>query len=559
MTYRMSTVVALLLAAGHGSALAEGALTRHALLVGANNGGYGRVELKYAVSDARNVAGVLQELGGVEPRDVVMLDQPDRAALTAALRDLGVRTASAAGSGRSEVLFYYSGHADEQGLLLGGQRYSYRALRDAVSAVPADVRIVVLDACASGAITRLKGGQRRKPFLVDASSEMRGHVFLTSSSADEGAQESDRIGASFFTHYLVSGLRGAADVSGEGKVTLNEAYQFAFNETLGRTARTGAGVQHPAYEIDLSGTGDVVMTDLRHTSATLVLAKNLSGRCFIRDDGERLVVELYKTGGRSVELGLDAGEYAVRCEREHGSLVSRPALGEGTRLVLTDEDFTPAPGEPARLRGDVGPVRRPGTLAGRSAFSLHFGLRKDGGVTTRSTDALGFTTRTNIDGVGGGLSYTHWLDENLAVTLTAAGVAVDAQLTSRDYAAVGIEDSTATVSSLLVGLRRDFPGTAHNVRPYAALAVGPVIGVGSVTRVEAANSSETDVTTMVAFGARLGGGVDFQINRHFMLGVRGSYNFVTDFDRELVGQRNYSGFEMGLEFSFPFGRGRPAS
>ena len=45
----------------------------------------------------------------------------------------------------------------------------------------------------------------------------------------EAAQESDRICASYFTHYLVSGFRGAADLSGDGKVTLNEAYQFAFN------------------------------------------------------------------------------------------------------------------------------------------------------------------------------------------------------------------------------------------------------------------------------------------------------------------------------------------
>jgi hypothetical protein len=49
---------------------------------------------------------------------------------------------------------------------------------------------------------------------------MRGHAFLTSSAASEVAQESDRIRASYFTYYLVSGLRGAADVTGEGKVTL---------------------------------------------------------------------------------------------------------------------------------------------------------------------------------------------------------------------------------------------------------------------------------------------------------------------------------------------------
>jgi uncharacterized caspase-like protein len=68
------------------------------------------------------------------------------------------------------------------------------------------VRIAVLDACASGAFTRLKGGKPRKAFLVDESASMRGHAFLTSSAATEAAQESDHIGASYFTHYLVSGL-----------------------------------------------------------------------------------------------------------------------------------------------------------------------------------------------------------------------------------------------------------------------------------------------------------------------------------------------------------------
>ena len=112
------------------------------------------------------------------------------------------------------------------GILLGDDRYAYRNLRDRLDQVPADVRIAVLDACSSGAFTRVKSGRPRPPFLVDESSDMRGHAFLTSSSESEAAQESDRIRASYFTHYLVSGLRGAADLSGDGKVTLSEAYQL---------------------------------------------------------------------------------------------------------------------------------------------------------------------------------------------------------------------------------------------------------------------------------------------------------------------------------------------
>jgi uncharacterized caspase-like protein len=59
---------------------------------------------------------------------------------------------------------------------------------------------------------------------VDAS----GEVVITSSSADELSQESDEVGGSYFTHYLLSGLRGAADTSGDGEVTLDEAYRYVY-------------------------------------------------------------------------------------------------------------------------------------------------------------------------------------------------------------------------------------------------------------------------------------------------------------------------------------------
>src|SRR5207253_2498641 len=111
----------------------------------------------------------------------------------------------------------------------------YGALRKAIEAVPADVRVAVLDSCASGAFARSKGGQFLPAFLSDASSQVRGQAILTSSSETEVAQESDRIGSSFFTHHLLAGLRGAADTSHDGRVTLNEAYQYAYDETLSRT------------------------------------------------------------------------------------------------------------------------------------------------------------------------------------------------------------------------------------------------------------------------------------------------------------------------------------
>src|SRR5262249_42604973 len=127
--------------------------------------------------------------------------------------------------------------------------------------------------------------------------QVRGHAFLASSSQSEAAQESDRIGGSFFTHYLVTGLRGAADASGDGRVTLNEAYAFAFRETLAGTEATRGGAQHPAYDIEMAGTGDVVITDLHQLSAGLSLPSELAGRVFVRDASGALVAELGKRAG----------------------------------------------------------------------------------------------------------------------------------------------------------------------------------------------------------------------------------------------------------------------
>ena len=181
----------------------------------------------------------------------------------------------------------------------------------------------------------MKGGKARPAFLVDASANMRGHAFLTSSAETEAAQESDRIRASYFTHYLISGFRGAADLSGDGRVTLNEAYQFAFNETLGRTVDTKGGAQHPSYDINLSGTGDVVMTDIRQTTATLVLGEDLEGRFFVRNAARELVVELYKPRGRRVELGVEPGAYEVRIELPKSSLLAKASVDEGVRWCST--------------------------------------------------------------------------------------------------------------------------------------------------------------------------------------------------------------------------------
>lgn len=524
---------------------------RFALVVGANAGGDDRPALKYAVSDARRFAAVLRSLGGVDEGDAVFLEQPGLHDLEKAFDALQRRTGEARRPGspaRSELVFYYSGHADEKGLLLGEDRYSYRTLRDRLDAVPVEVRIAVLDACASGAFTRLKGGQRRKPFLPDQPAEMRGHAFLTSSTASEVAQESDRIGGSYFTYFLVAALRGAADVSGRGTVTLNEAYGFAFRETLGETVSTRGGAQHPAYDINLSGTGDVVITDLRDASARLVLSEALDGRLYFKDARRQLVAELHKPAGQTVALALPPGAYQVFRRRGESTEVAQAKVSEGKPSVLSPGDFTATKPDPTLTRG--APVERL-ALAGRHSLGLNLGY-----WSTPSADPTSGTVHVGWDSTGfsTGFQFTHYLDESFAATVgfKYLGLGSSTVVTSQ-----GTSSGTASLLAIPVGARwtpRTWLPARGTTRPYLAASLGPVIGVAAGTDV-AGSTAQVGGHTETALGATLGGGVDFHAGRSWAFGVSAGYNLMTDFGRPVGGRSSYNGLELRASVAWVFGKG----
>jgi hypothetical protein len=403
---------------------------RFALLVGANDGGSDRVRLRYANSDADAMADVLRDLGGVGAGDLVHLRDPTPAEVDAAFDDLADKLREASDSGaRTQILFYYSGHSDEKGLLLGGARIEYSRLRKRVQSVPADVRIAILDSCASGAFTRTKGGTRRAPFLVGAASSVEGHAFLTSSSADEAAQESDRVGGSFFTHYFNSGLRGAADIDGDRFVTLTEAYRYAFESTLARTESTRGGAQHAAYDIQLAGSGDLVMTDLHKPSATLVLGGDVVGRVSIRGSSGRLAAEVEKPkGGGPLSLAVEPGKYQILVDDGSKRRKASVEVGRGGRVAVLAADLREVPTEYATLRGDGKYVEvpfdigllPPASINGRKARKLH-----DPDARIRNRVSLGFAWNraARVDGVQLGLGAAI-VDEHMHGIQGTSGVAI---------------------------------------------------------------------------------------------------------------------------------------
>lgn len=334
---------------------------RFAFMVGANHGGKGRVTLRYAVDDARAVQKVLEEMGGILPEDSRFLADPDRETFFKQILALVEDVKHAKEKFRRvEVIFYFSGHSDEESLFLGSDRISYNEFKELITSMGADVRIGILDSCASGALTLPKGVIKKPPFLMDTAYDMKGYAFITSSSATEAAQESSRLKRSFFTHNLISGMRGAADRNQDGRITLMEAYQFAFDGTLNQTEKTMAGPQHPSYHIQMSGTGDVVITEIWKSTSVLVLKEDIAGKIYIHNKDNVLVVELRKTAGREIAIGLDAGDYRIINIDDSAIWEAKVSLESGQSSDLVLDKFRQTDKIPTQLRGSLpSSYRRP--------------------------------------------------------------------------------------------------------------------------------------------------------------------------------------------------------
>jgi hypothetical protein len=134
----------------------------------------------------------------------------------------------------------------------------------------------------------------------------RGEAVITSSTSDEQARESDALRGSYFTHHWVSGLRGAADRSRDGRVTLAEAYDYAY----GRTVAQAEGGQHPTFKYDLTGQGDLVLTSLSDAGAWLVFGGRASGRYFIFAGDGSMIGEIDVNGGMT-RVAVPPGNYRI--------------------------------------------------------------------------------------------------------------------------------------------------------------------------------------------------------------------------------------------------------
>ena len=237
-------------------------------------------QLRYSVADAELVHQVLVGQGGFKKENVLLLT--DKTERKPTLRDLkwALGTFLARSAKKDDlILIFFAGHGapeiDPRGAESDGLA-KYLVPNDAdpndlySTALPmdefqtifdrieADRVVVFLDACYSGAAggrtfasQRTRAGRVDDVFL-DRLTRSKGRAIVTASRSSEVSLEVPELGHGLFTHFLVQGLRGAADLDRDGIVSLQELYQY-LEQQVTQKSRSIGGNQHPVMKGELEG------------------------------------------------------------------------------------------------------------------------------------------------------------------------------------------------------------------------------------------------------------------------------------------------------------------
>jgi hypothetical protein len=372
---------------------ARAASRRIAVIVG-NNVGHGDDRpLRYAERDASRVAAVLRELGRFD--DVTVVLGRDAGVALSSLAAARLRASSYRAAGDTVLFaFYYSGHGSRDGLHLGASRLDFAALQAEVRALAADVRFLIVDACEAGALTRGKGLRARSPVSVKLLDEVgsKGEAILASTSQSEAAQESETLKGSFFTSYLITGLRGAADRNRDGVVGLREAYEYAHDRTVASTVISAAGLQRPTYAVRLAGTADVPLAWPGGSRAFLRFRSRTAGNFLVLSQDEDMVLaEVQPGGGGHDRIGLAPGSYWVKKRGTGGVLVTRVQLRDGMDAELDEAQMARVPYASLAEKGS----RPPGLLTISAGLATPMGA-----IQSSAPMSLQLGYLVNFDRVG---------------------------------------------------------------------------------------------------------------------------------------------------------------
>lgn len=186
---------------------------------------------------------------------------------------LGELATAAESAGENDMfLFYFSGHgvaeAGESYLLPRDARLAalkhtsvaMRTIKEIMDESPAQAKVIVLDACHSGAALGKAEVVMTEEFIQRVYAEAEGSVVLASCKQGQRSWEWTEQKLSVFTYYLLEALAGQADYGNKGFVTVADVNRYV-TEGVKRWAEEHDKPQTPT--IYASMAGEIVLVRLR--------------------------------------------------------------------------------------------------------------------------------------------------------------------------------------------------------------------------------------------------------------------------------------------------------
>lgn len=189
--------------------------------------------LKYTDDDAYRMFAFLKSPeGGALADDQIKILIDEDASKDNILKTLD-KTFSKAGP-NDVIFFYFSGHGLKGAFLPidydgNNNRVEHTDIMQILDKSPAKSKIIIADACHSGSLNGSRGttAQAAIESYYDAFNRSSGGtVLMMSSKAEETSIENNGLRQGIFSHFLIRGLKGAADNDENKLVTINELFEY---------------------------------------------------------------------------------------------------------------------------------------------------------------------------------------------------------------------------------------------------------------------------------------------------------------------------------------------
>jgi hypothetical protein len=227
----------------------------YALIIGLSK--YSNVSApKYAQNDAEVFSKYVSKVFGITNSKTLYDEKATSATIKAHLTDWlkqkrGFKVIYFAGHGVPDpenpregdvYLLPYDGDPELKSTLIGLKEISQLGMNEG------DTVLVFLDACFSGGEGRTVQLARR-PLVVANITPITPAITFAAAEGTQPSKEFEKVQHGYFTYYTLLGLKGKADLNGDGWITTTELYKFVKEKVADKTNNLQIPVLRPEKEI----------------------------------------------------------------------------------------------------------------------------------------------------------------------------------------------------------------------------------------------------------------------------------------------------------------------